>query len=49
MNGLKFIKELLLFILSMLYFIIVSIPLCLFVCCIVFFIATIKQIKINDD
>jgi hypothetical protein len=45
MNGLKFIKELLFFILSMLYFIIVSIPLCLFVCCIVFFITALKDIK----
>jgi type IV secretory pathway VirB3-like protein len=45
MSGLKFIKEIFLFILSMLYFIIVSIPLCLFVCCVVFFITALKDIK----
>jgi type IV secretory pathway VirB3-like protein len=45
MSGLKFIKDFFLFILSMLYFIIVSIPLCLFVCCVVFFITALKDIK----
>jgi hypothetical protein len=45
MNGLKFIKELLYFILSFLYFIIVSIPLCLAVCCVVFLIVALKDIK----
>jgi hypothetical protein len=45
MNVLKFIKELVFFLLSLLYFIIVSIPLCLIVCCFVFLIVALKDVK----